>query len=573
MVRHNHQYGGTKMSIRQNKGAENESWVPTTDDDTISLMILGNLCTLKVVSSSSLCSMVLVGMLKPDSDIRKRSQIYQEDGTRFPPIKRANRPRFINQGKLEPYVCLKISIIVPDGQTKKPKLSWQQTSGERTAKTTTSLAEIRKEVASQRAAALGMLCGENASDIIPDILSECLMTHDNFNKISSNIYINNASYVAASKDETQVIDPETKRVVTWINDNANTNNFYVHIALMDYIEGFTTVHAFFISNPVQDTQFDISCKALAVILILLLKGRIMSWDFHPENLLTNGIFVKGADFGRIYTLGKTSDDPIKKDRYQIKNFAFADIFKLNKIFISDIKEAFKHFFKLIKLEPDSSSKNLERFSDDFIRLLVDFPDHAYVFSTWSHEDKRKNVYEAIMMLAFIDGLTNACLYEVNRIQCSPVLKCAFGIGIHFDTFENFLNYFRMDYHEFLVERAAWPDVINNVKRALDRICQLLEPQLVQCSHPRRQTQASFYLAADSDDEGSDAPKPEPQPEPDNEQEHNIDTKRPRDIPVEKGGSNRRRRSRNSNKKRKYKSRKIRSHRKHKITRKRGHKIR
>jgi len=572
MVRHNHQYGGTKMSMRQNKGARNESWVPITNYNDISLMILQNLCSLKVVSSSSLCSMVLVGMLHLDSDIRKRSQIYQEDGTPFPTIKRANRPKFTNEGKIEPYVCLKISLIVPHGQTKKPRLSWEQTPGDIKAKETTTLDEIRNEVASQRAAALAMLCGENASDVIPDILSECLMTPDNFTKTSNIIYSNNASYAATPANGTQEIDTETRRVVSWLDFHANNENLYVHITFMDYIEGYMTVKEFFKSHATQAIQFEVSCQALAVILILLLKGRIMSWDFHAGNLLTNGKSAKGVDLGRKYTLGLSNDDPIKKDRHQIKNFAFANIFKLNKIFISvDIQEAFKHFFNLKKLVPDSSSKNLERFSDDFKRLLVDLPENAYYFSTWSPEQKRKNVYEAIMMLAFIDGITNACLYKVKGIQCSTVLKCAFGIRTYFDTIDNFLVYFRLDYDVFLQERAAWPEVIDQVNTALDRICEILEPQLLQCQVPRRQTPADFDFHDDSEAEA----EAEAEPEPDlgslkrrSDDHTNILTKKSEvagngaEVVAEVGGSKRRPR-RNSNKKRKYKSRKrIRSRRKH-----------
>jgi len=568
MVRHNHQYGGTKMSKRQ-KGAQNESWVPITDDKEISLMILHNLCSLKVVSSSSLCSMVLVGMLHPDSDIRKRSQIYQEDETRLSSIQRAYRPRLINTGKIEPYVCLKISLVVPHG--KKPILSWQQTSGEIKAKETTTLDEIQNEVASQREAALNMLCGENASDVIPDILSQYLITPDIFTEISKTIYSNNDRYVDTLANGTQVIDTETRRVVSWLGENAKRENLKVHIAFMDYIEGYMTVKEYFKSNIRQEIQFEVSCQALAVILILLLKGRIMSWDFHAGNLLTNGISVKGIDLGRKYTLGSSSQDgPIKQDRHLIKNFVFSGIFNIFKRLnlkerFDAIQEGFKHFFTLKELVPVPTSKNLDRFSDDFKRLLVDLPENAYKFSEWTH--KRKNVYEAIMMLAFIDGITNTCLYQLNRIQCSTVLKCAFGIPQIFDTFDNFLMYFRLDYDIFLQEHADSKTEIDQVNTALDRICQILEPQLLQCPIPKRQKSADFRLNEDSDDDepAAAAAAAAAQEEPSMidyivDLSSIIDTNKPANG-VD-GGSKRRSR-RISNKKRKYKSRKrIRSRRKH-----------
>ena len=57
-------------------------------------------------------------------------------------------------------------------QPKKIEWSENQTSGRKINKNTTSKSEAKQEVSSQRKVALSLLCGENANDMIPDILSE-----------------------------------------------------------------------------------------------------------------------------------------------------------------------------------------------------------------------------------------------------------------------------------------------------------------------------------------------------------------------------------------------------------------
>lgn len=570
---HKKQYGGTKISIKQTNGEEPETWIPVYDPAIISKNILDNLCSLKLVSSGSLCSMVLAGMLDPDGNIRKRSQIYRTDGTQSTPTERADRLRNVNEGKLEPYVCMKISLI------RRTKLDphtveWREPNGKSVHKKTTTEREVNSEVKSQRLAALQMLCGENASDIIPDILSDCYMDDDDFNTSVNNIYSHCDEY--SKKTRIPEIDDKTKRVVNWIIDKAKRNDFIIHIAFMDYIEGYMTVHEFFNSNPDPAIQLALSYEAAAVILILLLKGRIMSWDFHSSNLLTNGRMIKGIDLGRIYQLGMSNDKPIKNDRYQIKNFVFSGIVnKRGSIIIQPLL----HFFNLSVWSSTKTPKerDLDRFSEDYKRILVDFPDHAYEFSTFPPEQKRKLVYEALMMIAFIDGITNSCLYNLNRIQSSCIFRRVFHDAPDFTTrdsgyftnFDNFLKKFTIDYDVFVSEQAGNGTIVVDLNNALDEICRRLEPMLIPCSVAKRQDFRMFEL---QDDPNYDS---EAEGEAEGEDVSFL-SKRPFDGVVryqmkKPGGSNRRRR--NSNKKRKHNSRKNRTERKRKATRKRRHIVR
>lgn len=604
MDNHKQQYGGAKLSIKQQNGKEPETWIPTHETPEInSKHILNNLCSLKVVSSSSLCSMVLMGMLNPDGNIRKRSNIYRTDGTQTTPTERAERLRNVNEGLLEPYVCMKISLI----HRGHSKHEWKEPDGKIVIKETTTKHEVKNEVVSQRLAALQMLCGENASDIIPDILSDCYFPDNDFTSFVGEIYSNCDQF--SDKMGLPKIDDETKRVVNWIIEIARQNNYYIHIAFMDYIEGFVTVRDFFNSNPDPAKQLAISYQAAAVILILLLKGRIMSWDFHSRNLLTNGILLKCIDLGRIYKLGIGNDDSrTKKDRYQIKEFVFSVLLKKRG---HTIVIPLFHFFNVSGWDsatpppeqPDLTP--LGRFSDDYKRILVDFPNKAYEFSSFTLQEKRKLVYEALIMIAFIDGITNACLYNSTDIKSSSIMRRVFhdapdftkrDTGL-FSNFGNFLNHFTIDYDVFVRQQAGNGTVVADMNNALDEICRRLEPMLVPCSLPKRQDYSMFELQgtlyydseaeADAEEEvygqvdhfdlkryySKDGEKLNPQSGAEAQdppalmRSHEVLS-----TGYGGGGSNRRRRHK-SNKKKKYKSRKIRSRRKRKITRKRGHIIR
>ena len=591
--RDKHQYGGTKTSILENKGTPTERWVPTADPEIISRGIITNLHSLKVVSSGSLCSMVLVGILDPHGDIQIRSQIYHSDGTLATPRERANRARNVREGKLESYVCMKISLI-REYEDQPTRLLWKEPASTVGGseldihKRVETQDDVEREAASQRNVALQMLCGENASDTIPDILATCYLDHFSFSNIIANISSKSRKYSA--------IDDKTVKVLNWIKSSAirnssdiRKNNLIIHIAFMDYIEGFVTVRDFFDSNPDPAKQLAVSYEAAAVILILLLKGRIMSWDFHSSNLLTNGIHGKGLDLGRIYNFG------LSKDRDTINDY-------VSSTFISKRGDpglqALLHFFNITERistktpqEPD-----LSRFSDDYKRILVDLPDRAYEFPSFSVEEKRKSVYEALMMIAFIDGITNDCRYNGNRIQVYHILRRVFHDAPDFTTrdtglfsnFGKFLNHFTIDYDVFVRQQAGNGPVVADMNNALDEICRRLEPKLVPCSLPKRQNAASFMLPVDPsyDSEAEEeiySPKgyfkddgKMPNPQSGDEAEYPPALTRTHELSTgyDGGGSNRRRRRRrNSNKKRKYKSRKIRSRRKRKITRKRGHIIR
>lgn len=473
MGRRKQQYGGMKISIQDNT-TQPQRWIPTIDPDKISQGIITNLETVRTIAADSTCSMVLLGVLNPDGPIRIRSQIYKEDdsGQRFPLEERVNRLENVERGKIDTNVVMKISLVTSGDKT----VRWKEMK-----KVTTTKPEITREVITQHTVALRMLCGQTASDIIPDIFSECYLTDKEF----------------TSQFTVQPTDDETREVVNWIKETAKENSCHIHIAFMNYVDGYDTFKNFYkktqrsppplplslphSSHPPSsvserqvnnlELQLPVSYQAVAVILTLLLKGKIMSYDFHRRNLLTNGSEVMCLDLGRVYDF---SEDRPKRD---LMNF----IMKFN--FDNGTLEI-NHFFNLEEKE-DLFSK----FEGYFNGLLKKTDDEVYGFLGLSLQAQRKFVYETLIFLAFIDGITNISKYKtthMNTIQFSHVLKRVFhniDRQAVFTNFKTFLSKFTIDYDKYISRLN--PDLAANMNIALDQISTRLAGMLGECPQEHR----------------------------------------------------------------------------------------
>jgi hypothetical protein len=458
MVRHIHQYGGTKISIQDDT---TKQWMPTTDRTIISEKIMENLVLLRTIAPDSKCSMVLLGNLNPNGDIRKRSQIYQDEtGAQFTLEERADRPEYVEQGKIETGVVIKISLVTRSRQA----VNWR-----RVVKETTTRNEIAREVETQHTVAMRMLCGQKASDIIPDIFSDCFLTVDEFSK-----------QLTVKPD-----DELTREIVEWIKTTARAKReCVIHIAFMDYVDGYDTFKSFYITTRDNvKLQLPTLYQAVAVILTLLLKGRIMSFDFHHRNLLTNGSKVMCLDLGRIYDFSK-ADTLSVLIRCLEWLFLGSNGIRYSKIIGT--------FFNVDFANTDLKTK----FSIDFERLLKKPDDEVYGFSSLSPVDKRKFVYETLIFIAFIDGITNTCRYGVidKSIQFSHVLRRVFhsiNVDKLFSNFDIFLSKFTIDYDEFC---RLNPDLVDNMNIALDEISRRLADMLGAC--PSRHYHPSHFDFSD-----------------------------------------------------------------------------
>jgi hypothetical protein len=468
--RRNRQNGGTKISKRIFAfTSKSTDWKPITDYKSISSLLLTNFVSIKKVSSESMCSMILVGMLNPDGNVKLRSQIYSAERRRFSPKDRADRPRLVNEGLEQPHVCMKISLVKTDKSTVE-RVEWEETSTKKIRKVVTTVDEANNELEEQKEMYSELLCGRDAFDIIPDGIASVVITPDMFYR-----------YVTALKIRSEKFDDETIKVLDWIINSAKTHNLHIHIAFMDYLEGFNTLSNFFEGNKDPDAQATISCKAAAVVLELLLKCSSASWDLHSGNILTDGTDVKIIDFGRTYHF--------EFDKSKLEDYLYNVLYSV----YPKYHDGLLHFFQITDLLTELE----DRFDNDYIRILETFPYNKYNFSSLPPNTKRKQIYESLIFLAFIDSMTKKSKYEKDGFQCSSIMIRVFHNETAFTNLDEFLNYFTLDYDVFLREQ---PGVVDELNESLDKICDFLEPTLVPCRLLNRGIGDDFRYDSDSENE-------------------------------------------------------------------------
>ena len=414
--------------------------------------------------------MILVGTLDPNGDVKKRSQIYKTDGTLLPSVRRADRPRFVNEGLEQPYVCMKMSLVKTNKSTV-GRVEWDETQTKKIRKVVTTVNEADKELEEQKEMHSDLLCWRDAFDVIPDGIASCVITPNMFYR-----------YVIGIKIRSKEFDDETIKVLDWIVTSAKTHKLHIHIAFMDYLEGFTTLSKFFKGTPVS-TQETISYKATAVVLELLLKSSIASWDLHSGNILTDGTRVKFVDFGRTYHFN------IKSDEDKLKQY-------ISKLWVEfpEYSDGLLHFFNI----EDCSIQLEDQFDSHYTRLLETFPNEKYQFQSLPLETKRKQIYESLIFLAFIDGMSKKCNFGSDGFQCSSIMIRAFHNEHAFINLDEFLNYFTLDYEMFLSEQTE--EFVAQLNDGLDQISQFLELTLVPCPLYKRSVGDLFRYASDSEDE-------------------------------------------------------------------------
>jgi hypothetical protein len=342
---------------------------------------------------------------------------------------------------------MKISLVTSSPQV----VNWNDD-----VKKTTTINTIAREVETQHTVAMRMLCGQKASDIIPDIFSDCFLTVDEF----------------TTQLKVQPDDELTREIVEWIKTTARAKReCVIHIAFMDYVDGYDTFTSFYTQTSTLAHQLPTLYQAVAVILTLLLKGRIMSYDFIKSNLLVKDSKVMCLDLGRIYDFSKA--DTLSVLKKHMNQFVGSYGKRNSKIF--------DRFFNVAQVKENIDIK----VSNVYERLLKKTDDEVYGFSSLSLDDKHKFVYETLIFIAFIDGITNKVEYGLyisdnNTIMFSHVLRRVFrsinGDAL-FGNFDRFLSTFTIDYDEFCTLNRG---LVHNINIALDQISGRLAVMLGEC---------------------------------------------------------------------------------------------
>jgi hypothetical protein len=470
----NCQNGGAKTSTLTVFSQNNQDWVSTDNDREISRLILRNSDLWKVVASGSLCSMLINCRINPRGNLKIRSQIYDQDGALLSAEHRADRQRFVDVGKEHAHVCMKISLVTTPS-SRVTRVEWDETRTVNIRKVVTTIDEANEELENQMRIYQELLCGENASDIMPDGIAACVLTPHEF-----------SIYVTAIKMKSpEGIDAETLRVITWIINSATTHRLNIHIAFMEFLEGFDTLANFFIRNPDPLIQRIISYKMAVVILTLLLKTFSASWDFHSGNGLTNGTECRAVDFGRIY---RFDDERTKALILHYLETLWQDH--------TEHDEGLTHFFNIADISEFESL--LTVFNKHYDRLLIRFPKNKYVYPKHTPSIKRRYIYESLIIIAFIDGITKKIKFNTDGFQCSSIMRRVFHVETVFNSLDEFLRYFTLDYDVFIDERRkADPAYISELNIGLDTISTGLEPMLHPCRLTKRTTGADFRPKSDS----------------------------------------------------------------------------
>ena len=386
---------------------------------------------------------------------------------------RADRPRFVDVGKEHAHVGMKLSLVTTPTSSV-TRVEWDETDTLKIIKVVTTVEEANEELANQMLLYQDLLCGENASDIIPDGIAACVLTPQEF-----------STYVTAIKmKSSERFDDETQRVITWIINSATSYNLNIHIAFMEFLEGFDTLANFFRRNRDPLIQRIISYKMAVVILTLLLKTSSASWDFHSGNGLTNGIECRAVDFGRIYRFNDPQTKPL--------------IFEYLELLWQDSTkhEGLKHFFNIADVS--TFGDLLTVFDKHYDRLLIRFPKNRFTYPKQLQIIKRRYIYEQLIIIAFIDGITKKCKYNTDGFQCSSIMRRVFHVETVFNSLDEFLRYFTLDYDVFIDERRKTdPAYISELNIGLDTISTGLEPMLRPCRLTKRTTGYEFRPNSDS----------------------------------------------------------------------------
>lgn len=453
---------GGKVSVLQVDGHQNQRWVPTRDHNVISRLILENTQLLESLSTSSSCSMLIVGTLRPESTVKIRSRIYNEDGSRMDEEHRNDIPSFVNEGIETDKFCMKISLTSTHDRSI-DRVEWDETATLKIRKTVTTVREANEEVYKQAEMYNRLLYGENASEIIPDAIAACVITPQQFQ-----------SYVDLINTKTTT-DPETSTVINWIKNSATTHGLHIHIAFMEFLEGFETLANFFRGANSEYNQRIISCKMAVVILTLLLKTSSASWDFHSNNGLIKikdnkykAAEGRAVDFGRIYSF----DDLRTK---ALILYYLESLWQDH----TELHEGLKHFFNIADISMLESLLSI--FDGHYDRLLLEFPEQKHEYSSWAPKKKQQYIYQSLIIIAFIDGITQKIKRTTDGFQCSSIMKRIFRIENKnvFDSLSNFLDYFNMDYDVFLRKyQEAGNDDVVFFEKNLNTISTSLEPMLL-----------------------------------------------------------------------------------------------
>ena len=436
------QAGGTKVSERLTDGTYKvqHASIPIIEK-------LLNYCDLDILSWTSLGSFIFKGKFRPDTPIILRSQVYRDSDdtkiqTRLTREEQVDSPENVSLGQRMHSFVIKFAFISKTGHSFIDKYLG-------VTKATATEAEAKHEASMQQIVHKKMLCWDGVTPFSPDIISNEIMSAEDF-KVMFSVPI--IKHMGLPKQEQ---NKDFFSVIGWIYKQLDKNpRLKVSLTVMDLVEGRTLANEY---SHVSESEYSKLClQALAKIIILAMKCSASPYDLHRNNIMVVTVKdtvpikrrVNVIDYGRVYMLRNKADrdevistysnfissdyqeevgqpgqpgQPRVRVRVPISK-SITDLQKIASFFNIDATSA---VYKEIMYQIiDAFTSEV-----DFLASLSETENE----SMWSklrndNPESYSIMHRILMVIAIIDFV------QYNQLQCNGILSHLYNHGAHsFDT--------------------------------------------------------------------------------------------------------------------------------------------
>jgi hypothetical protein len=459
--RSNIQYGGTKVSIRESK--DNSSFTPCSDEEQIGRSLLHNTKSINLITDSSVGSCLFYGELVDDKDslVLLESQTISTDGSSPLPLTDAKHvPENVGKGMRCQKYCMKVMLF--DSANHGDKISEIEYRNKRKKEITNKLIVDKEKRKQQGIYETSVCMSGNDGGIVADGIASIVLKPEEFEDFFKK----------------KVVKDETSRVYQWILDTAKGQNIDVCIYFMDYLDGFITMGS--VSKPDKELVNKISTECAAYILYILNNTKDWSFDMHNGNIMVRlfedpakSLFLfrpktleglRIIDFGRTLNFSNPQDNEYIRTTFEtfltdLQN-EVSDISNMINVKTTILsvknqlikqKETLDKFMKDLYIFFGSTTESeLRSKFDEYHTKLINLDLSLLNDDKIPIKSKQSYLFECLMFLSFIDLMINWVKWGKQGGQCS-IMQFVF-CDATVDNFENvlmFMQHHCLNYNNFL----------------------------------------------------------------------------------------------------------------------------
>jgi hypothetical protein len=512
--RSNIQYGGTKVSIRE----PNSSFTPCYDEEKIGQSLLHNTKSINLITDSSIGSCLFYGELVDDQNslVLLESQTISKDSTSPLPLTDAKHvSENVGKGMCCQKFCMKVMLFNPATNAKIEKVFYPLRG---IYKEVTNELTVKKEKEKQKKIYENSICLSGTDgEIVADGIASIVLTPLDFKSFFE-----------------KHMQGSDGLVYKWIYATASKNKLQVCIYFMDYLDGFIILREFLKQGYSQSTIYEVSNDIAAYILYILYITKEWSYDMHNGNIMikmmpTEMYMLRFIDFGRTINYGDDGDNNYIKQKFEeFLNTIHSDLEEMKQI---DSKQKleddasqppsttafsfFKHLFSFsTKPTPPSIPTPSPQKDKIYEKMLLDDlhnihlffgvkpPERMELYDQTKYKDKltekfneylqqlsrfdltrlhdkeegKKYLRECIMFLSFIELIIQYVVYGKDEFQCS-IMENIFMMKKKTD-FSMFVENNRLKYDDYLSKN---PQIKDNIEENFSSIYDKLKQLTSRCS--------------------------------------------------------------------------------------------